>query len=280
MKLGKKLSARYRSDDMKTLGIVGCGDLAKIIASAVTSGIAADYRFVGATSRTIASAEEFARLVDDDDASSPCVVCGSIKELIELRPDYIIEAASPEGLTMLALPALRNGISIIALSIGALADDAFRKEVEIAAKENHAKLHIVAGAIGGFDVLRTASMMDDCHVSFATKKGPNSLRGTTVYADALQTEEAVVFRGNAHEAIALFPTKVNVAVAASLATVGPESIDVSVTCLPEYAGDEHCITLKSEQVTAEIKIYSKTAEIAGWSVVNTLRNLASPIVFG
>jgi aspartate dehydrogenase len=88
-----------------------------------------------------------------------------------------------------------------------------------------------------------------------------------------------VFAGNAKQAIALFPTQVNVAVAASLASVGPGNTKVSVTSVPDYIGDDHRIEIESEEVRAVVDIYSKTAKIAGWSVVNTLRNITSPIVF-
>lgn len=70
-----------------------------------------------------------------------------------------------------------------------------------------------------------------------------------------------------------------VAVAASLASVGPGDTKVKVTSIPGYVGDKHRIEINNEQVKAVIDIYSKTAQIAGWSVVNTLRNITSPIVF-
>jgi aspartate dehydrogenase len=72
---------------------------------------------------------------------------------------------------------------------------------------------------------------------------------------------------------------VNVSVAASLATVGPENIDVSINSIPDYVGDRHTITIQNEEIDAVISVYSKTPAIAGWSVVNTLRNITSPIVF-
>lgn len=265
---------------IKTLCLMGCGDLAEIVARAVTDGTISGYRIAGVHSRTIDSARRIAGIVDQASGAAACAVCGTWEELVSLRPDYIVESASPEAMRTIALAALEAGISLITLSIGALADPAFLAEVETAATENDARVHIVSGAIGGFDVLRTASLMGDCEVRFDTEKGPGSLEGTDVYEDALRTERQTVFAGNAREAIALFPTKVNVAVAAALATVGPEKIKVSVTSTPGFTGDEHRITLTSDQVRAEISIYSKTAEIAGWSVVNTLRNLASPIVFG
>jgi len=70
-----------------------------------------------------------------------------------------------------------------------------------------------------------------------------------------------------------------VAVAASIASVGSANSKVTITSIPEYEGDDHRITIKNDQVHAVIDVYSRTAEIAGWSVVNTLRNIASPIVF-
>ncbi len=264
---------------MKTLCLMGCGELAEIVANAVTDGTVSGYRIVGVHSRTMKSAQRMAAIIDRDDPVEPCAVCETWEEMISLRPDYIVESASPEAMRMIVLPALQRGISLITLSIGALADPEFLSEVESAASENGARVHIVSGSIGGFDVLRTASLIGDCEVSFDTEKGPASLRGTAVDEEALQTRRKTVFTGNAREAIALFPTKVNVAVAAALATVGPENIKVSVTSVPGYVGDEHRITLKSDQVNVTLAIYSKTAEIAGWSVVNTLRNLASPIVF-
>jgi WD40 repeat protein len=39
------------------------------------------------------------------------------------------------------------------------------------------------------------------------------------------------------------------------------------------------VEIKNDQVHAVIDVYSATAEIAGWSVVSTLLNISSPIVF-
>ena len=138
---------------------------------------------------------------------------------------------------------------------------------------------MASGAIGGFDILRTATLMGNCTATFDTEKGPNSLKNTAVYNEALQTEKREVFKGDAVQAIELFPTRVNVAVAAALASVGAEQMKVSMTSTPGFVGDNHRIEIKNEQIHAVIDVYSATAQIAGWSVVNTLRNITSPIVF-
>ncbi|MBU2887816.1 DUF108 domain-containing protein [Gilvimarinus agarilyticus] len=262
---------------MKKLAIVGCGKLAHLVVEALLKGLLADYSLVGAQSRT---ADKTQRLCDKArEGGHECTPCSTMDELLALKPDYIVETASPEAMRALALPALRQGISLVTLSIGALADTDFYQQVERTARDNNARVHLASGAIGGFDVMRTASLMGQCKTSFRTEKSPRPLRRTAVYTDDLEHSTRQVFSGNAKEAIALFPTQVNVSVAAALATVGPDNIDVAITSIPDYVGDDHRIEVENDQVHAIIDVYSKTADIAGWSVVNTLRNITSAIVF-
>lgn len=267
---------------MKTLklALYGCGKLGELVVDKLIAGYVPEYALIGTYSRTINKAEKLAGQINSSPLKYSCKAVETLDELLELQPDYIIESASPQALKELSLPALKQGISLICLSIGAFADTPFYEEVKETAAANNAKIHLVSGAIGGFDVLRTASFMGNSKVSFTTEKGPRSLRNTEVYTPALEKEQKVVFKGTAEEAIALFPTKVNVAVAASLASVGPQKEQVSITSTPDYIGDEHCIYIQNDQVDARLCIYSKTAEIAGWSVLSTLRNIVSPVVFG
>ena len=130
-------------------------------------------------------------------------------------------------------------------------------------------------------MLRTISLMGQAKSGIRTKKGPASLMNTPLYDDDLMTEEGEphVFSGNAKEAISILPTKVNVAVAASLATTGPEDTSVNIFSVPGMVGDDHKITTEIDGVKATVDIYSSTSAIAGWSVVAVLKNLVSPIVF-
>lgn len=265
--------------EKKKLAIVGCGGLAEIVVDAAIGGLLPDYQLMGTFSRTAEKAKRLADKINTSGRGYECTPCVSIAELLALKPDYIVESASPAAMRELALPALQNGSSIVTLSIGVFADEDFYKKVRETARENGARVHLVSGAIGGFDVLRTVSLMGINEASMATEKGPESLEDTSIYTPTMQTEKRKVFEGNAKEAIALFPTKVNVAVAASLASVGPKNMKVSVTSTPGFIGDNHRIAIKSDQVNAVVDVYSQTAEIAGWSVVNTLRNIVSPIVF-
>ena len=265
--------------DKKKLAIVGSGQLAEIVVDAALKGLLPDYQLIGIFSRTEGKTKRLTDKITLSNVGYVCNPCLSLQELLALKPDYIVESASPAAMRELALPALQNGSSIVTLSIGVFADNEFYEKVIETARQNNVRIHLVSGAIGGFDILRTVALMGDCEASIATEKGPDSLKGTSVHTESLQTEKKEVFAGNAQEAITLFPTKVNVAVAASLASVGPMDMKVSVTSSPGFIGDDHKIEIKSDQVRAIIDVYSRTAEIAGWSVVNTLRNITSPIVF-
>lgn len=262
---------------MKTIAIAGCGKLGNIVADAILNGILPEYELTGVYSRTLGSAQALAEKMVK--AGKECRVAEQFEQLIALKPDYLIEAASPAAMREWALPALKQGISIVTLSIGAFADDTFYAEVMRVAKEHGAQVYVVSGATGGFDVLQTVALMGGATAQFFNEKGPDALRGTAVYDETLQTEQRVVFNGTASEAIQMFPTKVNVTVAASRASVGPQNMHVSMQSTPGFKGDTQRVEIRNDQVHAVVDVYSATSDIAGWSVVSTLRNLCSSIVF-
>ena len=234
---------------MKTkFGIVGCGFLGGIVANAWKNGLLADYELVGVTSRSPESAQKTAETVG-------CPACADVDALLALEPEYIVETASVEAVRAMAVPVLRRGVNLVVISIGAFADLAFYEQVKAQ------RLPETAG--------------------IETHTGARGFRNTPVWADHLltDTEKTTVFTGNAKEAIATFPRRVNVAVATSLATTGPEITDVTMHSVPNWVGDDHRITAEIDGVKAVVDIYSSTSAIAGWSVVALLRNLASPVVF-
>ena len=199
---------------MNKLVIVGCGWLADIVADAVINGLLPEYDLVGVYSRTAASADRLAAKMEQ--AGKPCIACRSLDELLALKPNYLVEAANPAGMKEIVLPVLRNGTSIITLSIGALADNELYEQVKITAKENNSRVYIASGATGGFDVLRTAALMGNATARFFNEKSVRALRRSSVYDPILETEKRIVFSGTAREAINTFPTGLNVSVAAGI----------------------------------------------------------------
>lgn len=264
--------------ERKKLAIVGCGFLGGIVAQACADGLLEGYRLVGAYSRT---AEKTAAVAE----KTGCRACSSLEELLALEPDYVVETASVQMVKDMAVPVLARKANLVLISIGALSDAPFRARVEAAARENGVKVYVASGAVGGFDVLRTVSLMARAQglpetAGIVTHKGPQSLKNTPVFREELLTdrEETCVLSGTAAQAIEVLPTKVNVAVAASLATTGPDRATARIVSVPGFAGDDHCITAQIDGVKATVDVYSRTSAIAGWSVVELLRNLDSPIV--
>ena len=153
---------------MKKLVIVGCGRLAEIVADAVVKGSLPDYDLVGVYSRTASKAAHIVNKMQQH--GKPCIACAKLEELLALKPDYLVESASPAAMRELALPALKNGTSVITLSIGALADEVFYREVTETARANGTRVYIASGATGGFDVLRTASLMGNTTARFFNEK--------------------------------------------------------------------------------------------------------------
>lgn len=256
------------------LGLLGTGFLSGIVADAWKAGLLEDYELVGVMGRNQETTEGLAMRMG-------CKACGSLEDLLALKPDYVAEAASVELVRETAIRILSSGCSMVVVSIGAFADARFYEEVKNTARANGTKVHIASGAVGGFDVLRTVSLMGEVRAGITTRKGPKSLEGTSLYEESLifEEEERQVFAGNAKEAIALLPTRVNVAVASALATAGPENTRVNIFSVPGMTGDDHCIVAETEGIRAVVDIYSSTSAIAGWSVVAALQNMASPIVF-
>ena len=256
------------------LGIIGSGYLGEIIARAWKEGLLPEYELVGIAGRTKENTDALA-------AEMGGKSCLGTEELLELKPDYIAETASVTWVRDMAEKVLANGSNLIVLSIGAFADKEFYEKVKETARKHNTRVYIASGAVGGFDVLRTVSLMGEATAGIETRKGPESLRNTPLFVEHLMTdkESSMVFEGNAKEAIGLLPTKVNVAVAASLATVGPERTKVNIHSVPEMTGDDHKITAEIDGVKAVVDIYSSTSAIAGWSVVAVLQNIVSPVVF-
>lgn len=262
---------------MRTFCIMGCGHLGTIVANAYAQGLLEGYRLVGAFSRNIEDARGLVK-------GTGAVAAATMEELLSLRPDYLVETASIALLKEVAPKALRQGTSVVPLSIGAFADEEFKGRCIQEALAHGSKIHIPHGAVGGFDVLGTIALMGRAggtkvEAGIHTRKGPKSLKGTPLYSDELELGERLVFHGTTAEAIKLLPTKVNVAVATALATTGAKVATSTITSVPAFIGDDHAITAEGDGVKALVDVYSATSDIAGWSVVALLRNLASPIQF-
>jgi aspartate dehydrogenase len=255
------------------LALLGGGYLNEIVATALQNGYLPEYELIAVLDKK-ERADVFAKTFG-------CQACYTIDALLAEKPQFIAEAASVEAVTMYAEKILSNGANLVVLSIGAFADTEFFQKVKKTATDNLRKVYIASGAVGGFDVLRTASLMSSITASFTSLKSPAAVSHTALNFDGIMEigEQTEVFRGTAKEAIAVLPTHVNVAVASALASAGTDKTMVDIQIAPGFKGDEHRIQIEGDEVRADLKIYSRTSAIAAWSVVATLQNIVSPVEF-
>ena len=263
------------------LGIIGSGSLGGIIGRTVAGDLYQDYELAGVLSGDYENAYKLANEIKTK-------AYKTLEEMLEDRPDYIIEAASPSAIKEMALEILVKGINLIVLSVGAFADDDFYKKVEELARENQARVHLASGAVGGFDVLNSAILMEDARVEILTEKAPKSLNGAPFLKGRTLSEVDVeeVFTGTAREAIKVFPKNINVAVATALSSVGVDKTKVVIRSVPGMKSNRHSIRLEGDTVSVLVDIESKpspenpkSSTLAAWSVISLLKRMASPITF-
>jgi aspartate dehydrogenase len=274
-------------DKRTGIAILGTGNLAEILTRELCGEKYEAYRLLGIWGR---DREKAKRLAD----KRPILATDSLEELLALHPAYVLEATTVEGLKWAALPILHSGVSLIALSAGALADSNFRRQVKNCCRKGSApglvgpKLYVASGAIGGFDFMQTAAMMGDLSVHIRNVKPPQAYHNAPFLKGRnLPEEEAqVIFSGNAAQAIACFPQNVNVAVAAAEATVGSEKAWVTVESDPALSSNAHIIELEGRFGRASFTMESRPSEknpgssiMAAYSVLNLLQRLTEEIVF-
>ena len=257
------------------LALLGGGYLNSIVARAVRDGLLPEYELVGVFGRQSARTEAFAQ-------EFGCKLCHTIEELMAEKPDYTVEAASGDALRYYAETVVAAGSNLIVISMGAFADTELYERVKEIARANNCKVYIPSGAVGGFDVLRTAALMSPIKVSMTSLRSAASLYYSPFNFDGILdiTEPTRVFNGSTKDAIKLLPHGVNVSVATALASAGPEDTEIDIIAMPEgFHGDEFQIRLQGEEVATDLRIYSRNCNIAGWSLVATLQNIASPVEF-
>ena len=256
--------------------IIGDGFLAHTVTQAYVDGKMPDYELTGILGMRDDMLAELQERCG-------CPVFKALPELLDTKPEIICEMASVEAVQQYALDILGQGISLMALSIGAFADlDFFAKAKEVA-KANNCKIHFSSGTIGAFDAMQTINLIGGAEASLELRRWAGSYSATDVYKPEIEETGVAdtLFDGNATEAIKHLPKMINIGVATSLATTGPDNTYIRIIGDPDmpHNDDNVKICVKSDKVDMEFKVYSKNQIMTGWSVVSFLNNLASPVNF-
>jgi aspartate dehydrogenase len=148
------------------------------------------------------------------------------------------------------------------MSVGALLD----------LRVKSSRIHVPSGAIGGLDAISAADLAGIDEVLLVTRKNPSVL-------DLDNTEEKIVYEGNAAEAVRRFPREMNVAAALAL-TVQPDKVKVQVVSDPEVTRNVHEVQVKWKHGEMLLRFSNdphpenpKTSALAAWSAIRLLQQL-------
>lgn len=260
---------------MAKIGLLGCGRLGDIIADALQSGKVPECQLIGVMGRGVEHSTQMAEKYG-------CKACQSTEEMLALKPDYLLEAATGDALKNCALDFLRAGCSILCLSIGAFADQNFYNLAAKTAQEHHAKVYLASGVIGGFDIASTLSMMGQLNGTIIKYKYPND-SGRCPSALTVLPDQ---FEGSTRDGFLLSPAHLNIAVAAGLVCGSLDDTRMKVEPISSESSPSFGLNLVGEYASAEIRIWQggpqriqKGPMMAAWSLLALLKRLTSPITF-
>lgn len=267
------------------IGLLGGGVIARLFLDHV-HGAGGEARVVAIAGRSPASR---ARALAGE-RGVPFVV--GAEALVATRPDVVVEAASHDAVREHAETLLSNGIAIIVLSGGALADDALRVRLERAAAKHRALLYVPSGGIGGLDALKAACAAGADEVSIAVTKPPAAWKDIA-YVESLGIDldalsgAVTLFEGSAREGVPHFPANVNIAAVLSLAGVGFDRTRLKVVADPALRFNTHFIRVKGPTGIIDLRFESvpspdnpRTAMLACYSALAAFRQFASPVRYG
>jgi len=268
------------------IGIIGGGVIGRLVLEHVRRGELGDVTAVAILGRNNASRGK--PLAADFGVE----FVTSVDELVALKPDAVVEAASHDAVRQYAAPLLDAGISVIVLSGGALVDDALRTKLERLAAERKAMLYVPSGGIGGLDALKAACAAGVDEVEIAVTKPPAAWQGIP-YVERLGvdldrlTGPTTLFDGTAREGVPHFPANVNIAAVLAMAGVGFDRTRLKVVADPALRFNTHYISVRGRTGTISIKLESvpspdnpKTALLACYSALAAIKAFGSPVRYG
>jgi aspartate dehydrogenase len=249
------------------VAVVGLGAIGRKVVEALDRGI-------DGSALAAISVQNFEKHRDFLAKLSKAPVVLSIDELSEVA-DIVVECAPSALLRSIVAPFVTNGKTAIVLSAGALLEN---EDLIQAAKENGGRIVVPSGALIGLDAVTSAAEGTIHSVRMITRKPVRGLLGAPYIADnnidiENITEPLKVFDGTAREAAKGFPANLNVAVALSLAGIGPDRTMLEIWADPALTRNTHRIEVDSDSASFSMAIENipsenpKTGRITALSVI-------------
>lgn len=218
----------------------------------------------------------------------------SVPEILDLpdlaeAADIVIECAPPASFNQVSEPAVERGKILMPLTVTMLLQNWHLVD---RARETGGRILVPTGALVGLDALRAAAEGDIQSVVMATRKPPAGLKNAKFVREqglSLEglTEAKCLYSGTVADAADKFPANVNVAVALSLAGIGPEKTRYEIWADPHVDRNTHRIAVEADATRFEMQIAGvptaenpATGKLTPLSVIATLRGLVAPLKVG
>jgi aspartate dehydrogenase len=263
------------------VALLGAGGINSLVAQALRQGAVPGVKVIA-----VAGSSADSRSATDLAATLGATTVAP-GELAATGCDWVLEAAGGQAVRA-HLPALwRNGVNTIVMSIGALIDVDVHEAWEDA-RSRGTRIVLPSGGIAGLDGVRSLAAGGGLRSArITTTKAPAGLRGAPYLEqngiDLPDDARMTVFEGSARTAVAGFPANVNVAIALSLAGLGPDATQVRIISDPGATLTQQLIEAEGDAANIEIRIATKpspsnprTSYLAGAAAVAALREVAVP----
>lgn len=202
--------------------------------------------------------------------------------------DIVIECVPSKLVRAVVAPVVSRGKTAVVLSVGALLE---HEDLIAFAKTYGGQIVVPTGALIGLDAMTAAAVGTIHSVRMVTRKPVAGLLGAPHLVEHKIdiegiTEPLKIFEGTAREAAKGFPANLNVAVALSLAGIGPDRTRVEIWADPAVTRNTHRIEVESDSARFSMGIENipsenpKTGRITALSVIAYLRKLRAPLRIG
>jgi aspartate dehydrogenase len=210
-----------------------------------------------------------------------------IEALVDVA-DIVIECAPARLLRSIVAPFVTSRKTAIVLSAGALLEN---EDLIDLARQNGGQIVVPTGALIGLDAVTAAAVGTIHSVRMVTRKPVAGLAGAPYIVEnnidiERITEPLKIFDGTAREAAKGFPANLNVAVALSLAGIGPDRTMLEIWADPALTRNVHRVDVVSDSASFSMSIENipsenpKTGLITALSVIAYLRKQYAPLRVG
>ena len=207
--------------------------------------------------------------------------------LLDPKPDLLVDCAGHSGLLCHAPKALENGIDVISISSGTLAQQGLADRLEESARIGDARIRFLPGAVGGIDALTAAAAGEIDNVTYTARKPPESWAGSPAEkkCDLMNLEKPFEhFSGTAREAALLYPKNANVAATIAVASIGLDKVLVKLIADPGVDKNIHEIEANGSFGRLSVRIEGnhmpgnpKSSALAAMSIVGELKRRISRV---